>query len=136
MLKVKKIGCLNSELSYVISKLGHFDTLTIGDCGLPVPRGVQRIDLAVTYGVPGFFDVFDVVDAEAKFQKVTIASESKTQIPVFYEKITSWAQKNGVEVVEVPHEVFKAGTVKSVAVVRTGECKPYSNVILESNVSF
>jgi len=83
-----------------------------------------------------FFDVFDVVDAEAKFQKVTIASESKTQNPVFYEKITSWAQKNGVEVVEVPHEVFKAGTVKSVAVVRTGECKPYSNVILESNVSF
>jgi len=133
---VKKIGCLNSELSYVISKLGHFDTLTIGDCGLPVPRGVQRIDLAVTYGVPSFFDVFDVVDAEAKFQKVTIASESKTQNPVFYEKITSWAQKNGVEVVEVPHEVFKAGTVKSVAVVRTGECKPYSNVILESNVSF
>ena len=133
---MKKIGCLHSELSYVISKLGHFDTLTIGDCGLPVPRGVQRIDLAVTYGVPGFFDVFDVVDAEAKFQKVTIASESKTQNPVFYEKITSWAQKNGVEVVEVPHEVFKAGTVKSVAVVRTGECKPYSNVILESNVSF
>ena len=133
---MKKIGCLNSELSYVISKLGHFDTLTIGDCGLPVPRGVQRIDLAVTYGVPGFFDVFDVVDAEAKFQKVTIASESNTQNPVFYEKITSWAQKNGVEVVEVPHEVFKAGTVKSVAVVRTGECKPYSNVILESNVSF
>ena len=133
---MKKIGCLNSELSYVISKLGHFDTLTIGDCGLPVPRGVQRIDLAVTYGVPGFFDVFDVVDAEAKFQKVTIASESKTQNPVFYEKITSWAQKNGVEVVEVPHEVFKAGTVKSVAVVRTGECKPYSDVILESNVSF
>ena len=66
---MKKIGCLNSELSYVISKLGHFDTLTIGDCGLPVPKGVQRIDLAVTYGVPSFDDVFKVVDAEAKFQK-------------------------------------------------------------------
>ena len=78
---MKKIGCLNSELSYVISKLGHFDTLTVGDCGLPVPPGVQRIDLAVTYGVPGFFDVFNVIDAEAKFQKVTIASESKTQNP-------------------------------------------------------
>ncbi len=35
---MKKIGCLNSELSYVISKLGHFDKLTIGDCGLPVPK--------------------------------------------------------------------------------------------------
>ena len=133
---MKKIGCLNSELSYVISKLGHFDTLTIGDCGLPVPKGVQRIDLAVTYGVPAFDDVFNVVDAEAKFQKVTIASEAKEANPAFYQKIYEWAKLNGVEVVEIPHEQFKKLSASSVAVVRTGECKPFSNVILESNVSF
>ena len=34
---------LKSHL-YEIAKLGHFDTITIGDCGLPVPDGVQRID--------------------------------------------------------------------------------------------
>lgn len=43
---------------------------------------------------------------------------------------------NGVEVVEVPHEQFKKLSASSVAIVRTGECKPFSNVILESNVSF
>ena len=133
---MKKIGCLNSELSYVLAKLGHFDTLTIGDCGLPVPKGVQRIDLAVTYGVPAFTDVFKVVDAEAKFQKVTIASEAKEQNPEFYGFITKWAADNGIEVVEVPHDEFKNRSASSVAVVRTGECKPYCNVILESNVSF
>ena len=133
---MKKIGCLNSELSYVISKLGHFDTLTVGDCGLPVPKGVQRIDLAVTYGVPAFNDVFKVIDAEAKFQKVTIASESREQNPEFYSMITIWAKNNGVEIVEVPHEEFKKQSASSVAVVRTGECKPFCNVILESNVSF
>lgn len=133
---MKKIGCLNSELSYVISKLGHFDTLTIGDCGLPVPKGVQRIDLAVTYGVPSFDDVFKVVDAEAKFQKVTIASEAKEANPAFYQNLHEWAKLNGVEVVEVPHEQFKKLSAASVAIVRTGECKPFSNVILESNVSF
>lgn len=133
---MKKIGCLNSELSYVISKLGHFDTLTIGDCGLPVPKGVQRIDLAVTYGVPSFDDVFKVVDAEAKFQKVTIASEAKEANPAFYQNLHEWAKLNGVEVVEVPHEQFKKLSLSSVAIVRTGECKPFSNVILESNVSF
>ena len=116
---MKKIGCLNSELSYVLAKLGHFDTLTIGDCGLPVPKGVQRIDLAVTYGIPSFDDVFAVVDKEAKFQKATIATN-----------------KNGVTVVEVPHAELKAQSASSVAVVRTGECHPYCNVILESNVSF
>ncbi len=133
---MKKIGCLNSELSYVISKLGHFDTLTVGDCGLPVPKGVQRIDLAVTYGVPAFDDVFKVIDAEAKFQKVTIAKEACEQNPEFYAKIHAWAKENGVEVVEVLHEEFKKQSASSVAVVRTGECKPYCNVILESNVSF
>ncbi len=133
---MKKIGCLNSELSYVISKLGHFDTLTVGDCGLPVPKGVQRIDLAVTYGVPAFNDVFKVIDAEAKFQKVTIASEAREQNPEFYSMIHNWAETNGIEVVEVPHEEFKKQSASSVAVVRTGECKPFCNVILESNVSF
>lgn len=133
---MKKIGCLNSELSYVISKLGHFDTLTVGDCGLPVPKGVQRIDLAVTYGVPAFDDVFKVIDAEAKFQKVTIATEAREQNPEFYSMIHTWARDNDVAVVEVPHEEFKKQSASSVAVVRTGECKPYCNVILESNVSF
>lgn len=133
---MKKIGCLNSELSYVIAKLGHFDTLTVGDCGLPVPDGVQRIDLAVTYNVPPFWNVFDVIDAEAKFQKVTIAEESKNMNPEFYSRIYVWAKKNGIEVVEVPHNRFKELTAFSRAVVRTGECRPYCNVILESNVSF
>lgn len=133
---MKKIGCLNSNLSFVISKLGHFDTLSIGDCGLPIPKGVERIDLAVTYGVPSFWDVFSVVDKEAVFQKVTIASEAKEQNPEFYQKIHEWAKSNHVEVVEVLHEEFKAQTKNSVAVVRTGECKPFCNVILESNVSF
>lgn len=133
---MKKIGCLNSELSYVLAKLGHFDTITVGDCGLPVPDGVQRIDLAVTYGVPSFDSVFGVIDAEAKFQKVTIASEALEQNKPFVEKITAWAKKNGVEVEIVPHAELKQKSAGSKAVVRTGECTAFSNVILESNVSF
>ncbi len=103
---------------------------------MPVPKGFQRIDLAVTYGVSSFDDVFKVVDAETKFQKVTIASEAKEANPDFYQKLHEWAKLNGVEVVEVPHEQFKKLSASSVAIVRTGECKPFSNVILESNVSF
>lgn len=133
---MKKTKLLNSEVSYVVSKLGHFDTLTIGDCGLPIPKGVQRIDLAVTFGVPSFKDVLESVDSEAVFQKVTIANEAETQNPEFYAYIQKWAAEHKVQVVTVPHEEFKQQTTKSVAVIRTGECKPYCNVILESNVSF
>ena len=88
------------------------------------------------FGVPSFKDVFDVVDAEAKFQKVTIAKEAIEQNPKFYAMITSWAQKEGVKINIVPHDELKLLSKNSKAVVRTGECTAYSNVVLESNVSF
>ncbi|WP_448594407.1 RbsD/FucU domain-containing protein, partial [Thermoflexus hugenholtzii] len=41
-----------------------------------------------------------------------------------------------VEIEPVPHETFKAMTGRARAVVRTGECTPYANVILVSGVIF
>ena len=38
--------------------MGHFDKLSIGDAGMPVPRTTEKIDLAVTNGVPSFMEVF------------------------------------------------------------------------------
>lgn len=35
--------------------MAHHDTILIGDAGMPVPKGVQLIDLAVVNGVPSFF---------------------------------------------------------------------------------
>ncbi|SUB14264.1 D-ribose pyranase [Pantoea agglomerans] len=51
---MKKGRLLNAELSHVIARLGHTDTLTIADAGLPIPAGPQRIDLALTPGTPDF----------------------------------------------------------------------------------
>ena len=48
----------------------------------------------------------------------------------------NWAEANGVKVEIVSHDELKQLSAKSKAVVRTGECTAYSNVILESNVSF
>ncbi len=41
-----KTGILNSEISKLLSDLGHTDQIIIADCGLPVPQGVKKIDLA------------------------------------------------------------------------------------------
>ena len=58
---MKKSALLNSELSYVIAKMGHTDTLTVGDCGLPIPQETQRIDLALRKGTPGFLETLDTI---------------------------------------------------------------------------
>ncbi|MCI7727790.1 MAG: D-ribose pyranase [Clostridiales bacterium] len=133
---MKKGTCLNSEVSYVIAKLGHFDTLTIGDAGLPIPDGVQRIDLAVKMGLPGFRDVLETVLSEMKIQKATIAAEMVEINPELYEYMKARIAQEGAELVLVPHEELKRQSASSKAVVRTGECKAYANVILESNVTF
>ena len=50
-------GMLNSSIAKVLADLGHTDTIVIGDCGLPVPAGVPKIDLALKPGMPSFVDV-------------------------------------------------------------------------------
>ena len=52
---MKKTKLINSEISYTISKMGHTDSLTIGDCGLPIPEKYKRIDLALKYGCTNIF---------------------------------------------------------------------------------
>lgn len=133
---MKKGTCLNSEVSYVIAKLGHFDTLTIGDAGLPIPEGVQRIDLAVKLGLPGFRDVLETVLSEMKIQKATIASEIAQVNPELYKYLKDRIAQEGAQLVLIPHEELKRQSASSKAVIRTGECKAYANVILESNVTF
>ena len=48
---MRKTSLLNSNISLVISKMGHTDMLAIGDCGLPIPKETERIDLALIKGV-------------------------------------------------------------------------------------
>lgn len=50
---MKKGTVLNSEISSVISRLGHTDTLVVCDAGLPIPNSTARIDMALTQGYAG-----------------------------------------------------------------------------------
>lgn len=74
---MKKTMLLNSAVSFVIAKMGHMDMLTIGDAGLPVPEGTERIDLALKPGIPPFLDTLEAILTELKVQKVTVAAEMK-----------------------------------------------------------
>jgi len=139
---MKKGKVLNNEISHVISTLGHTDTLTLGDCGLPIPKDVKRIDLALTLGVPSFIETLSVVLSEQFIEKITIAKELKEEnIKTYTEmmKVIKGIEKeqdNIIEVIEISHELFKNETEKSKAIIRTGETTPYSNIILHSGVVF
>lgn len=139
---MKKTTNLNAQLSHSIATLGHTDSLTICDAGLPIPNEVERIDLALTAGVPGFLQTFDVVVDELFVERVLIAEEIKQKNPQILADLLErlaqleQAQQNKIQVDYVNHEIFKEQTHYSKAVVRTGECSPYANIILYSGVPF
>lgn len=131
---MKKLGILNADLAAVVAAMGHFDTLTVADAGLPIPDGPQRIDLVVRPNLPGFLDVTAAVLEEMAVQEAIIALEMAEVSPQLYAEVRMLLGETPVRF--VPHEEFKVLTAHSKAVVRSGEFTPYANVILVSGVVF
>lgn len=132
---MQKVGILNSAIAKVLADLGHTDTIVIGDCGLPVPAGVPKIDLALKLGSPSFMEVVAEVEKYMEIEKVEIAAEMEDRNPAVYAAMKDLFQKQQW-IVDENHEKFKAETAKAKCVIRTGEITPYANVILHSNVIF
>lgn len=133
---MKKQGILNSDISRVLSYMGHTDCIAIGDCGLPIPDEVERIDLALEFGVPAFMDVLRVVTNDMKVEKIVLAEEIKEQNPKVLGAIKELFAGQELEVVFVSHTELKKQTKECKAVIRTGETTPYANIILQSGCIF
>ncbi len=131
---MKKRGILQHELSELIARMGHTDTLVICDAGLPVPPGVQRIDLAISGGVPSFMQVLRPLLEDLAVESVIIASEQSEISPEFHKELKSVL--GSIPVREVPHIEFKRMTQDARAVIRTGEFTYYANIIIVAGVAF
>ena len=131
---MKKTGILNQPISAVIAGMGHGDMLVIADAGLPVPLEVERIDLALLPGVPGFLQTVAAVQGELQVEKVIVANETGDKSPHIAEALKAIFPEARLE--WVSHAELKELTHKAVAVIRTGEFTPYTNVILVSGVVF
>lgn len=130
---MKKHGILNAVLSEVIASMGHTDLLVVADAGLPIPPGVPVIDLAVRCGVPAFADVLAAVAADLQVEQIVIATEVQHTGDPLPEVAALFPD---VPLTACPHDEFKQRTARARAVVRTGECSPYHNVILQAGVVF
>lgn len=133
---MKTNGILNSDISRVLSYMGHTDRICIGDCGLPIPEETERIDLALKFGQPSFMDVLKEVAADMKIEKIILAEEIKEKNPAQLEAVLAFFENTKPEVEFVPHTELKALTKECRAVIRSGETTPYSNIILQSGCLF
>jgi D-ribose pyranase len=111
--------------------------LVIGDAGLPVPPGVELIDLALTQGIPDFVSTLKVVLSETQVESHVLAEEILLKQPLALPVLEALTAEGAIgERRLLSHEEFKQLSRRARAIVRTGECQPYSNIVLVAGVTF
>ena len=104
---MKKSGILHVQLAGYIAGLGHKDLFILGDAGLPIPKGVPVVDLALCGGVPTFQQVLDALLQEAVVEFYTMAEEAgRCGFPGIggsYEAIEFWVAELRLCVFRRPH---------------------------------
>ncbi|VEF10318.1 D-ribose pyranase [Pseudomonas fluorescens] len=134
---MKKTPLLNVALSRLIASLGHGDIVVIGDAGLPVPPGVELIDLALTHGVPDFVSTLKVVLSEMQVESHALAKEIFDKQPTALSALDALHDEGELGRRDLlNHEQFKVLSRQARAIVRTGECQPYCNIALVAGVTF
>ncbi|VVM75943.1 D-ribose pyranase [Pseudomonas fluorescens] len=134
---MKKTPLLNVALSRLIASLGHGDIVVIGDAGLPVPPGVELIDLALTHGIPDFVSTLNVVLSEMQVESHVLAEEILQKQPSALKALDTLNAEGALGRRELlSHDQFKILSRQARAIVRTGECQPYCNIVLVAGVTF
>lgn len=123
---------LNPRLLAALASAGHTDLIVVADAGLPIPRGVDVIDLSLTAGVPSFLEVFGIVRENLVFESVVLASETRDQ--ALFHELSSRLDDSRMEFVS--HQQFKERTVGAHVIIRTGEQTAYSNIGFIASVPF
>lgn len=131
---MKKSGILNAQLAGYIAALGHKDLFMIGDAGMPIPRGIPIVDLALCGGVPSFRQTMDAILQETEVEYYTIAEEIVLKNP----KLLNYIREKlpNMEHEMIPHQELKEKSKQVKFAIRTGEFTPFPNIILRAGVAF
>ena len=97
-------------------------------------RACRSRGMSVAPGIPTALEILTAIASELEVEAVVFADEltsRDTDLPSAVARLFPGASASSV-----PHVEFKRMTEDAVAVVRTGECSPYYNVILISGVTY
>ncbi|QNP72591.1 D-ribose pyranase [Streptomyces roseirectus] len=129
---MKKGGILNRHLAGAVAELGHGDGVLVCDVGMPIPDGPRVVDLAFRAGVPSFSDVLAGLLDELVVESAVAAEEVREVNPGAAELLAG----SFGDLSYVSHEKLKELSAGARLVVRTGEARPYANVLLRCGVFF
>ena len=124
-----KEGIFHPQLCRVLAELRHKDMIVIGDAGLPIPKGVERIDLGWKAGNPRYLEVLEEILKSITVEEAIFANEALSVTPEFHEKAKALLPED-LPISYIPHIELKEMSEKAKAIVLTGEFTGYTNVVL------
>lgn len=130
-----KSGIFHPQLSRVLAEIRHMDMLIIGDAGLPVPRGVERVDLGWKEGSPGYLEVLEEIEKALVVEGAFFAEEALEVSPQIHKKALEILPKD-IPVTYIPHTELKEKSREAKAIILTGEFTGYTNVILVAGCAY
>lgn len=130
-----KSGIFHPQLSRVLAELRHKDILIIGDAGLPIPKGVERIDLGWRPGDPAFLDVLKEITDCIVIEEVTFADEALTVSPDMNKSATKFLPSD-IPINYIPHTELKKLSEDAKAIILTGEFTGYSNIMITCGCAY
>lgn len=125
---LKKTRILNPALLQAMAGLGQNDYLVLADAGFPIEAGIPVIDLSLVAGQPTLEQVLEAVADELQLDSSITPSELPDKAPACSAAID--ALLPGLPRKEVMYEQVKVLAKHARAVVRTGDCRPYTSIIL------
>lgn len=127
---------LHGELLAALDRLGHGDEVVVADANFPAYRAGAEVVVAAGLGAPGVVEAIRTVvplDAYEGASVILMTAEGGERLPVQHELVAA-TDAPGDRVDEIGRFDFYDRAAGARLVVRTGELRPYGNVILRKGV--
>ncbi len=126
-----KSGILNPQLSSLLCRVRHTNTLVVADRGFPFWPQLETIDLSLVDGQPQVLQVLRAILPNFSAGKAWMAEEflKANQADIQGQFAAELA---GITVEYEPHDQFKLRIPRAIGLIRTGDTTQYANMILES----
>jgi len=124
---------LNPHLLSLLARVRHTNRLVIADAMFPSWPGMVEVDLSLMAGVPTVPQVLAAIAATWKPGVAWMAREFHEHNDASVLREFELAMGSGASVLQFePHLELKARVPGATGLVRTGEMRIYTNVVLES----
>lgn len=115
---------------YELTKLRHRDKMVICDVGFPIPKDATVVDVSLIDGVPDAMTTLKAVLNEIIVEACAVSSSMEERNPEYHSQLKEIFRNQ--EFKKLAGQDFVEYTRDAKFFVRTGEFKPYSNMVLVS----